>query len=173
MSDQIEEKNPGSLGFFGYENWADPTGDFLESAGQIVEGSILAANQVNFRLTVENILSQLEAGKTTITRPSDIEDNAVGFPDLTKFLDYFFGDNDTASIDNFFKDSAFFTTALNVIQETDLGEEFETSFTERLQNNIDTYFEDNPLTPEEGDTFTFDQLVDRYTLPKNLWSVLG
>ena len=162
MSDRIEEKNPGSLGFFGYENWADPTGDFLESAGQIVEGSILAANQVNFRLTVENILSQLEAGKTTITRPSDIEDNAVGFPDLTKFLDYFFGDNDTASIDNFFKDSAFFTTALNVIQETDLGEEFETSFTERLQNNIDTYFEDNPLTPEEGDTFTFDQLVGRY-----------
>ena len=145
-SDTKPEFSPGS--FFGYESWADPTGEFIESAGQIVEGSILAANQVNFRLVVQNILGQLEAGKTTITRPSSIEDNAVGFPDLTKFLDYFFGDKDTTSVDNFFKDSAFFNTSLNVVQETGLSKEFETAFTERLQNNIDTYFEKNPL--EEG-----------------------
>jgi hypothetical protein len=153
MSNTKDGEELKSAGFFGYESWPDATGDFLESAGQIVEGSIIAVNQVNFRLAVENILSQLEEGKTTITRPSFIEDNAVAFPDLTKFLDYFFEGKDTTNVDNFFKDSAFFTTSLNVIQETGLDKDFETAFTERLQNNIDTYFENNPLQDEnEEDT---------------------
>ena len=151
MSDRRDGGELKSAGFFGYESWPDATGDFLDSAGQIVEGSLIATNQVNFRLAVENILSQLEEGKTTITRPSFIEDNAVFFPDLTKFLDYFFEGKDTTSVDNFFNDSAFFTTALNVVQETGLDKDFETAFTQRLQNNIDTYFENNPLQDENAE----------------------
>jgi len=154
---QSDFSNSPAEGWF--EDFSRQSGqDFLSSGAQLITQNLQDVSQAFLNLTQQGLLSQVQEGNESITRPSPLTNDITGglFQGTTeKYLDDLFGENDTISRDALLSNDLFYEVGIRLATTQQTAPSGDVTWVTTNQETIDSYVQldkeyQQSLEEEEG-----------------------
>ena len=138
---QSDFSNSPAEGWF--EDFSRQSGqDFLSSGAQLITQNLQDVSQAFLNLTQQGLLSQVQEGNESITRPSPLTNDITGglFQGTTeKYLDDLFGENDTISRDELLSNDLFYEVGIRLATTQQTAPSGDVTWVTTNQETIDSY----------------------------------
>jgi len=172
---QSDFSNSPAEGWF--EDFSRQSGqDFLSSGAQLITQNLQDVSQAFLNLTQQGLLSQVQEGNESITRPSPLTNDITGglFQGTTeKYLDDLFGENDTISRDALLSNDLFYEVGIRLATTQQTAPSGDVTWVTTNQETIDSYVQldkeyQQSLEEEEGSLEADSDLMGTATVEETV-----